>query len=383
MTKIEKYKKKNGQVAYKFRIYIGLDSSGKQKYIRRSGFNTKKDALIELTKIEQNKELSTNRLKFLDVYKEWVSEYEHTVRTVTYNRTIDLFRIHILPVLGSEYLDTLSLKSCQQILNKWANQYVNFKILKSYSQRVLDYAVKQNIIAKNYMKEAVLPRKKESIQLLGSSSDRNVKKFYTKTELIHFLSIVEEHYDYMLFTAFRLLAFTGLRKSELHALKWSDIIDNQSIRINKSLTTIRRVQYIADTKSNASNRIIDLDQKTIDILSQWRVMQQARYARVTDNHLIFTRDIPLKRMKDIAFDADYLNRALHRITTDYQIEKITIHGFRHTHASLLFESGATIKEVQDRLGHANSEITLEIYTHVSTDLKRKTALRLSEYIDSE
>lgn len=383
MTKIEKYKKKNGAVAYKFRIYIGVDSNGKQKYIRRSGFNTRKDALVELTKIEQNKELTTNRLKFSDVYKEWVSEYEHTVRTVTYNRTIDLFRIHILPILGSEYLDTLSLRSCQQILNKWSNQYVNFKVLKSYSQQVLDYAVKQNIIAKNYMKEATLPRKKENIQLLGASSKDISKKFYTKTELIHFLAIVEEHYDYMLFTAFRLLAFTGLRKSELHALRWSDIINNQSIIVNKSLTTIRRVQYIADTKSNSSNRVIDLDQKTIDILAQWKVIQQARYSRVTDNHLIFTRDIPLKKIKDVAFDADYLNRALHRITTDYQIEKITIHGFRHTHASLLFESGATIKEVQSRLGHAHSEVTLEIYTHVSTDLKRQTALRLSEYIDSE
>ncbi|EUJ40796.1 site-specific integrase [Brochothrix campestris] len=187
----------------------------------------------------------------------------------------------------------------------------------------------------------------------------------------------------MLFASFRLLAFTGLRKSELHALRWSDIIENQSIIVNKSLTTIKRIQYIADTKSKSSNRIIDIDQKTMDILNKWKLIQQARYAKVNDNHLIFTRDIPLKGVKDVAFDADYLNRALRKITTDHQLDKITIHGFRHTHASLLFESGATIKEVQDRLGHANSEITLQIYTHVSTDQKRKTASALSEYIDSD
>lgn len=383
MTKIEKYKKKNGQVAYKFRVFLGMDSNEKQKYIRRSGFITKKDALIELAKIEQNKELTTKRIKFLDTYKEWIVQYEHTVRKVTFNRTVDLFRIHILPTLGDEYLDILTLKSCQQTLNKWADEYVNFKILKSYSQQVIEYALKQDMITNNYMKEAKLPKKKENIQLLNTSSNNEPKQFYTKNELVIFLNIVEINYDYMLFTAFRLLAFTGLRKSELHALRWSDIIENQSIIINKSLTTIRRIQYIADTKSKSSNRIIDIDQKTINILAKWKIVQQARYAKVTDNHLIFTRDIPLKKVKDVAFDADYLNRALRKITTDHQLDKITIHGFRHTHASLLFESGATIKEVQDRLGHANSEITLQIYTHVSTDQKRKTASALSEYIDSD
>lgn len=105
LTKIEKYKKKNGQVAYRFRIYLGIDSIGKQKYIRRSGFSTKKDALVELVelaKLEQNKGLITDRMKFSDIYKKWTNEYEHTVRIVTYNRTVDLFRIHILPILGND-----------------------------------------------------------------------------------------------------------------------------------------------------------------------------------------------------------------------------------------------------------------------------------------
>lgn len=383
VTQIEKYEKKNGNTAYRFRVFVGIDKHGKQKYIRRAGFNRKKDALIELANIEENKDLITNRFIFSDVYKEWRIEYENTVRKVTFNRTIDLFRIHILPSLGSEYIDTLNLNKCQHILNRWSKSYVNFKVLKSYSQQVLDYAVKHNYISNNYMKETKLPKKKENIQLLNTSSNDELKQFYTKNELVTFLNIVEMNYDYMLFTAFRLLAFTGLRKSELHALRWTDVIDNQSIVINKSLTTIRKIQYIADTKSKTSNRIIDIDQKTIDILIKWKIIQQARYAKVNDNHLIFTRDIPLKRVKDVAFDADYLNRALRRITTSHQLDKITIHGFRHTHASLLFESGATIKEVQDRLGHANSEITLQIYTHVSTVQKRKTASALSEYIDSD
>lgn len=62
-------------------------------------------------------------------------------------------------------------------------------------------------------------------------------------------------------------------------------------------------------------------------------------------------------------------------------KKITLHGFRHTHASLLFEAGATIKEVQTRLGHSSSKTTLDIYTHVTQSKKQEVAQKFANYID--
>ncbi|WP_270754912.1 tyrosine-type recombinase/integrase [Ligilactobacillus ruminis] len=58
-----------------------------------------------------------------------------------------------------------------------------------------------------------------------------------------------------------------------------------------------------------------------------------------------------------------------------------MHGFRHTHASLLFEAGATIKEVRTRLGHSSSKTTLDIYTHVTQPKKQEVAQKLANYID--
>ncbi|EJF8931772.1 tyrosine-type recombinase/integrase, partial [Enterococcus faecalis] len=55
------------------------------------------------------------------------------------------------------------------------------------------------------------------------------------------------------------------------------------------------------------------------------------------------------------------------------------HSFRHTHASLLFESGATIKDVQKRLGHTNVNTTMDIYTHVTKSSERKAIDKLSNY----
>lgn len=65
----------------------------------------------------------------------------------------------------------------------------------------------------------------------------------------------------------------------------------------------------------------------------------------------------------------------------YPQKKITLHGFRHTHASLLFEAGATIKEVQTRLGHSSSKTTLDIYTHVTQYKKQEVAQKFANYFD--
>ncbi|EIP8069358.1 tyrosine-type recombinase/integrase, partial [Enterococcus faecalis] len=66
----------------------------------------------------------------------------------------------------------------------------------------------------------------------------------------------------------------------------------------------------------------------------------------------------------------------------YSQFNITAHGFRHTHASLLFEAGATIKQVQERLGHADINTTLNIYTHVTKNAEKEVANLFSNFMNS-
>lgn len=74
-------------------------------------------------------------------------------------------------------------------------------------------------------------------------------------------------------------------------------------------------------------------------------------------------------------------RWLKEIIKDSQLKPITIHGFRHTSASLLFEAGATIKEVQTRLGHDDAQTTLNIYTHVTQKQDNQAAEKLANLLD--
>lgn len=63
------------------------------------------------------------------------------------------------------------------------------------------------------------------------------------------------------------------------------------------------------------------------------------------------------------------------------IHRIKVHGFRHTHASLLFEAGATIKEVQSRLGHSDIKTTMDIYTNITTSSRKRLAKKFQNHID--
>ncbi|WP_392387012.1 tyrosine-type recombinase/integrase [Streptococcus suis] len=64
----------------------------------------------------------------------------------------------------------------------------------------------------------------------------------------------------------------------------------------------------------------------------------------------------------------------------YDLPYITPHGFRHTHCSLLFEAGASIKEVQERLGHEDIKTTMNIYAHVTENTKEKTAEKFAQFL---
>lgn len=71
---------------------------------------------------------------------------------------------------------------------------------------------------------------------------------------------------------------------------------------------------------------------------------------------------------------------LEHVLTKYNLPKITTHGFRHTHCSLLFEAGANLKEVQDRLGHSDVQ-TMNIYAHVTKKAKEEAIQKFASYLD--
>jgi integrase len=168
--------------------------------------------------------------------------------------------------------------------------------------------------------------------------------------------------------------FTGARTGELRALTWNDInLDTGYIDICKSADQKGRV---TPPKTKSSVRIIRIDAVLINFLRQYRQEQSkqitAAGSRWTDNNLVFPN------LTGGYLSSCLANRAIKDCIQGTDITPtLHAHSLRHSFASILIDSGANVKTVQDALGHSSSSITLDIYSHSFAEARAKATAAVS------
>ena len=373
--------KKDNKKYYMIQLYLGKDEiTGKVRKTTRRGFKTKKEALLceakIKTEIATNGLLNTDVTTFKEIYELWYEGYQHTIKESTLVVNSYVFKL-LLDKLEHIQLKKITLPFCQKIITDYSKEFSlsTLKKIKIYGGMIFDYAVKMKVIYSNPMKDVLLPKKKVDI----TSNDKDL--YYSKDELNHFLKLVDSTNDIKLSAMFRVLAYTGIRKGELQALEWSDIdFTNNTININKTLSINSEHKITVQTpKSKSSIRCISIDEETKLILKRWKAKQRELFfslgTRVKKNQLCFTNDIT----NDYLY-LNFTNDKLSKICKKHKFKEIKIHGFRHTHCSLLFESGFTIQEVQDRLGHSDLKTTMSVYAHVTEKQRDNMADKFAKFM---
>lgn len=381
-TPIEKYELKNGDKRYRFQIYVGIDPlTGKEKRTRRSNFKTQKEAKLELARIKLQIEKGTFFKQvaetYLDVYNLWVKQYEKTVEESTFVKTTGIFRNHVLKSMSDYKIEKINIDICQNHVDEWADKLKNFRIVKSYAAKVLDFAIKRGYIQTNPFNHVDTP---VSLKKKQASTEEKKENFYTREELIEFLSCFAKENNVKAYTLFRLLAFSGMRKGEALALTWKDIDFKENvIHINKAISRGKDNKlYVKSTKTGIARSVV-MDSRTMAILKEWKIKQKEDYFKLgfntkSPNQLVFSNEYneflqPTKTRKWIV-----------QVQKKYHLKEVSTHGLRHTHCSLLFEAGAKIKEVQDRLGHSDIQTTMNIYAHVTAKAKESAIQKFEEYL---
>jgi len=380
-SNIHSYKLKNGQLRYQFQLYVGTDPlTGKQQRTTRRGFKTIKEAKLELAKLKIAIDDGTfNKVvieTYSDIYNLWIVQYEKTVEESTFLKTNRLFKNHILPALGTYKIDKLNVDLCQRAVDHWSDKLKNFKMVKAYAAKVIDFAVKREYIKSNPFSLIEIPKKRvQHVQ-------QKFENFYTKEELIEFLSCLEKEDNYKAFAFFRLLAYTGMRKGEALALTWQDLnFDNQELSIDKAITRGKDNKlYLKSTKTGTS-RTIKIDEDTLNILNTWKKQQQQKYLILGFN-TNKTGQLIFSNLQNEYLQPTKTRQWILQVQEKYVLKKVTTHGLRHTHCSLLFEAGANIKEVQDRLGHSDVKTTMDIYAHVSEKARAEAVEKFENYINN-
>lgn len=373
---IKEYTKKDGSKAYMFVAYLGTDPlTGKQKRTTRRGFKTKREAKIAEAKLQneiiENGFKKHTNITFSELFYQWFEIYKTTVKDSSARTTKIVFTANLIPKLGNIKITNITTQTLQEVIVNLSETHKNIYRFKKVLKLLLDYAVDINILKDNPVKKVKLPK----IETIKDDKET----YYTKEELNTFLSFFEHDIKYH--TIFRVLAYTGIRKGELLALRWEDVDYNKkTLRINKTVSVdINGKDIISTTKTKSSNRVISLDIRTLSILKKWQFEQKTfllslGYNANNESQFIFSN------MENHFLSNTAISKKMKAVCKKHNFKCIKLHGFRHTHCSLLFEAGVSIQEAQSRLGHSNINTTMNIYAHVTDKQKENVAEKFDKYM---
>ena len=223
-------------------------------------------------------------------------------------------------------------------------------------------AVKQGTIKRNILDAVIAPKviKKE------------VEVWDTETRAKAMTILRESQYG----DFYQLGLMTGMRRGELAGLKWASV--NLASKHLQVVNTLQRITgqglMNGQPKTERSRRSIALSPDTVSLLHEIRGKQMTQQLEVadawTDSGYVFTHP------DGMPIDPNLATRAFKKVVTTSGLPKLTIHGLRHTHATILLEQGVNPKVVSERLGHASVATTMDIYSHVLPDMQEKAALAI-------
>ena len=367
------YQRSNG--LWVCEITLGYDKDGKRQKKTVSSMNLEKlkKKLNDMRYLnDRNMVAEPSKYTVAEWVAFWLETYKRpAIKATTYDMYYGAYTRYIEPNIGHYKLDALNPVIIQTLINDLAKKSLNKstglsqsslkKILITISQ-AYDKAISLNMLYQNPCKDVILPRKKKRKALP-----------FTEDEQKQFISccINDTTYEHMFVFAF----YTGLRLGELQALTWDDVNDDHTITVSKNLSVVntysdtgKKNKTIIDTpKTKKSQRIIPLNKKAQAIVASQKQNNEKQ------SPFVFYSAVGTTLNKRSIY------RSFKSILGRAGIEsRVTVHSLRHSFATRLLEKGADIKTVSELLGHKSIQITLDIYSHVSGNLKTKTVNLLDD-----
>lgn len=356
MPIIKKNGKKDGKQQYYVRINY-TDRNGNYRQIQRTAYGAAEAKLLEMQlQSEISKQIPDSSITVRELYEEYLKVKEHEIRTVSLAKTKSILSNGVLPFVGDVRLNKLDM----QTLSKWKTTVSEQKTTITTKKNVykmfralLNYAVKMDYLAKNPLlkigdfKEPYFEKPQDKLN------------YYTADQFARYIEVAAKHCntlnDYGYYVFFNIAFYTGMRKGEINALKWSDI-DNNIVHIRRSVTQKVKGQNMeTPPKNRTSYRDIQIPRRLVDILKKHKERQQKEKR--------FTDDFRVCGGYTVLSDTSIENRNK-KFAAEADLPHIRIHDFRHSHASLLANEGINIQEIARRLGHAKIEMTWNTYSHL-------------------
>ena len=312
------------------------DHNGNNRQVKKEGLSSKKEAQQfmdnYLAKYRGIENITINQL--INEFLEYKKNKKLNTRK-GYNRNVN----HILSNFNSDVLvASITEKQLLTFLNKFNDVPTSQKNLKTFLNSLFEYAITYHNLKANPIKKIKLESIEETTQ---------EKEIYTLEDFKKLDNLLMNHKNKSARIYFNLLYFSGARPGEIASLTVKDIdFNNNTININKT----RLFSNVSNTPKNKSSyRIITIPKNVMDLLREYTDV----LPNIEDLYIFDTM-------------ACY-GCILNNLITSNNITHITLHGFRHSHASFLIKRGIPITDISKRLGHKNPQITLSTYSHFYND----------------
>lgn len=374
------------------RVTIGKTDEGKPRRVSFYGTSRQEvsgkitDALSKLqngTFVEPNK---VTLSKWLD---KWMEVYQKgSISPNFYSRRKDLIRIHIKPAIGDTPLLKLKPADVKKFYNdlgkkgRKPSKLKNGKIIPlkegtppglasgtiRHIHNILNPAMKQavreGLVPKNVVADVSPPK------LIKTREAHPL----TKADAKIYLDKLKEHRMYV---AFVVELTTGLRRGELIGLKWKDLDqETGTIKIRRQISRITQddgstIMDYAPLKTPSAYRTIKLPAIALSELKAHKARQAQE--KLLAGKIYTKEDLIFCSTWGEKLDSRHLYNIHCETLEDANIPHTAFHDLRHTVATLLLQAGESIKVVQDLLGHANAETTMNVYAHVLEEMKQSAA----------
>jgi integrase len=366
---------KRGKNSYSIAISLGKDAAtGKYKYQWVSVKGTKREAekhLAELIhQLDNGTYIKPGKTTLAEYLERWLKEYSWpNLAPRTTEGYESIIHRHIIPALGKIPLIQLKPEHLQRYYSEKLSggRYDGKGDLSRTTvshhhtclHRALKMALKWGLINRNPA-DAVTPPRPQRSEMHTMNED----------DLHSFLEAAKRTPYYVLFY---LALFTGMRRSELLALRWTDVdLLLCQIYVTRSLHHLRTGEIIFRApKTTKGRRMVSLSPSTAQLLHEYKENQEEHRASLgiplDDDDPVFS-DLEGK-----PFLPDTVSHAWVKLVKRIGLEGIRLHDARHTHASLMLKQGVHPKVVQERLGHATISTTLDLYSHVAPGLQQAAA----------
>jgi len=381
---ITKYTTRDGRTFWQYVVDLGdHPDTGKRRQRRKRGFSTQTEAAAALDEARRAIEaggflFDVEHMTFIGYLEMWL---EGLPQTDMKPRTISDYRNetrrYIKPHLGDVKLTKLTPLHLERLYRTlMAEGGQNGRPLSPKTvlrvHRVIRKAIgdaeRKGILQRNVARLADKP----SIAQLDTE-----RPVWTPDELRTFLAAAEGD---ELFALYRLAALTGMRRGELCGLQWEDVdLTEQTIRVRKALAMINGTPSVTTPKSRRSRRVIDIDDRTTQILREHHERQLKAAEFVGDGWqetgYVFTTVIGTHQ------HPDNVSKRFVALVRRIDVKYLTLHGLRHTHATHLLSIGKNPRMVSERLGHADVAFTLQVYGHVLPGHQREAAEAAAGLVD--